>query len=149
MPGPGSFDPIRDGYATLITLSALPAAKLYEREVTPPQLDGGGSIESASMRNTNWRVKDPKTLVGIGDLVATVMYASVSYSQISALINSPQTITLRWPDGATLQFYGYVDKFAPGGHSEGNLPTATITIVVTLRHPTTGAETSPIFTPAA
>lgn len=149
MAGPGTYDPLRDGYATLITIAALPAVKLYEREVTPPALDGGGPIETASMRHTTWRTKDPKTLKGLGDLVATVMYATIAYNQINGIINTPGSFTIRWPDGATLQFYGYVDKFTPSGHSEGNLPTATITIVPTLRHSLTGAETAPVFTPAA
>ena len=148
MPGPSDYDPIRDGYATLITIAAAPAVKLYERETTPPMLDGGGPIESTSMRNVSVRTKDPKTLVGHGDIVATVMYATEAYFAIAQIINTPTTISVQWPDGAIAQFDGYVDKFAPSGHSEGNLPTAVITMVVTNRHPTTGNETVPSFTPA-
>jgi hypothetical protein len=148
MPGPATYDPLRDGYATLITLSLRPAIKLYEREVTPPALVGGGKIESTHMRRSVWRMQDPKTLKGLGDLVATVMYAVPAYgNDIMADLNTIQVITVRWPNNATLAFYGWVDNFAPSGHSEGNLPTAVITIIPALYNNTTGAEAGPLYTP--
>lgn len=149
MPGPGNFTPLRDGFSTLISLTNLPGIAIFERETTPPPLDGGGPIESASMRATAWRQKDPKTLKGMGSMTLTVMYSTGAYAAIAGQINQNQSITLTWPDGATLRFYGFIDKFAPSGHSEGNLPTAQMTIEVTFRHPTTGAEVAPIFTAGA
>lgn len=149
MPGPSDYDPIRDGYATLFTLGAFPGIQLYERETTPPGIDGGGPIESTTMRNARWRTKDPKTLVGIGDVMATVCYASAAYEDIlTTAVNTPDSLLLFWPDGATLLVNGYVDKFSPTGHSEGNLPTANFVFVITNRNPTTGAEEGPVFTPA-
>ena len=151
MPGPLPLAgyPLRDGYATLITIAAAPGVQLYERETTPPALDGGGPIETTSMRTAAWRNKDPKTLKGLGDVMATVMYSTNAYNTISGIINTMTIITVRWPDGATLVFYGFVDKFTPSGHSEGNLPTANIVIIPSLRNPNTGGDASPVFTPAA
>lgn len=146
MAGPSTFVPQRDGFDTLITFALAPAVALFEREVTPPALDGGGPIESTHMRRAVWRMKDPKTLITLGDLTATVMYATSTWPTIRTMINTPQLISIRWPDTATLAFYGYLDKFTPSGHSEGNLPTANLVIVPTLYNPSTGAEVIPVFT---
>lgn len=146
MPGPAGFNPIRDGYSSIITIAAANPITLYEREVKPPMLDGGGPIESTSMRNTTWRTKDPKTLKSIGDITTTVMYDPTVFSTIVSLLNTNTYITVRWPDNTTVQFAGYLDKFDYAGLTEGNLPTASVTFVVTNRNPTTGAEVSPVVT---
>ncbi len=137
MPGPATYDPLRDGYATLIVMSLT----------TPNPVQGGGPIESTHMRRTVWRMKDPKTLKTLGNLTGTVMYATDAYPDIIAVINEPQAIQLQWPDGALLDFFGWLDDFTPSGHSEGNLPTANYVIIPTLYDPEDGTEVAPTFTP--
>ncbi len=147
MPGPSNYDPIRDGYATLIQIGVTPLLALYEREVTVAAAQGGGPIESTTMRNLAYRTKDPKTLKQMGDLMATVCSTTTTYQTIEQdLINEPTFCLVAWPDGSTLKLYGYVDQFSPAGFSEGNLPTFNLLFIVTNRDPTTGEESPPEYT---
>lgn len=134
-----------DGYQTLITIENLPSVKIYEKEVTPAGLSGGGPIDTTTMRNSAYRTAAPKSLISLTPMNLTVAYASDAYEDIMAQINVNQEIVLTWPDGATLTFYGYIDAFTPGNNVEGEQPTAAMTLVPTLTNPTTGAETAPVY----
>ncbi len=63
------------------------------------------------------------------------------------MINVNQVITVTFPDGDTLQFWGWLQTFTPGEMVEGEQPTAEVTI-------TPGniddaqAEVGPTHTPA-
>lgn len=139
-----------DGFATLITLANLPSVNLYEKEVTPPGLSGGGKIDTTTMRNSSWRTGAAKQLKTLSPVTAVVAYASDAYEDIMAQVNVNQLITLTFPDSATIAFYGFINEFTPGNNMEGEQPTATLTIEPTLTHVTTGAETDPAYdyTPA-
>lgn len=121
---------LEDGYQTLIEFSLNGSVKLKEKTVTPPELDGGGGIETTTMRNEKRRTKAPKALYDVGNISLTVQYDPALYEDIKAMINKRQTITITFPDGDTLPLPGaWINKFSPSALSEGDFPTADIEII--------------------
>jgi len=134
-----------DGFSTLITLSLLPAVKLYEKDVTPPGVTAGGPIDTTTMRNTAWRTMSPRQLKTLSPISATVAFAFEAQGQILNIVGRNQLITVTFPDNATVTFYGWVEEFTPGAFTEGEQPTATLTIQPS-NHNNAGVEVAPDYT---
>lgn len=132
-----------DGFATLITFAQNPTVKLYEKEVTPPGIDGGGANDTTTMRNTAYRTKAPKKLKTLADSSFKAAYDVAVYPQILAMININQLITITFPDATTLAFWGYINAFTPDALVEGAQPTASVTIIPTNQN-SSGVETAPV-----
>jgi len=138
---------LNDGYQTLVSFAADPTVLMYEKSVTPPELDGGGEIDITTMLNTAYRTQNPKALISVGDAAMTVAYDPAVYPEIVALLNINTLITLTFPDGDTVAWWGWLNKFTPGEHVEGEQPTADLEIKAT-NHNDSGVETGPVHTPA-
>ena len=139
---------LRDGYSTKITLSRDPNINFWERTVTPPGIDGGDSIEITTMHNDDWRVFAPRSLATLTEMTCSAAYDPQVYTEILGVLNLNDQITVRFPDGSTLAFWGYLKMFEVGEHSEGEFPECTITIVPT-NEDDDGAERSPVLTSVA
>lgn len=135
-----------DGYQTLVTFAAVPTISFWEKTVTPPGLDGGDGIDTTTMWNSDWRTKSPRSLVTMTDFTMTAAYDPNLYNSILSLLNRETTVTVTFPDGSTLAFYGFLKSFEPDSLSEGEQPVCTITVVPTNQDPTTGAEQAPVLT---
>lgn len=133
-----------DGFSTIITLSLAPTIKLYERNVTPPMVSGGGPIETTTMRNTAYRTQAPRKLKTFGQMKSEVAYATSAIPVVQGLIGQNQLITLTNPDGSTMEFWGWVEEFTPGTNTEGSQPIANITIQPSNRD-ADGAEVAPLY----
>jgi hypothetical protein len=120
---------INDGHSTLITFSENESIKFLEKTVTPPGLDAGGANDTTTMRNERFRTKQPKKLITMTDASAKVSYDPAVIDQIIAMLGVNQNITITYPDGETLPFWGWLDKFTPSEHVEGEQPTADISII--------------------
>ncbi len=123
---------LNDGFSTVVTVSLTPSLilTLREKEVQPPDLDGGGPIETTTMRNTLVRTKQPKKLTTIGDLVMHCQYDPAEYAAF--ILGHGQRIgfcSVTFPDGSTLGFFGWVESFKPSSHKEGEFPTAEVKII--------------------
>lgn len=136
---------INDGFQTLISFSANPTIKFYEKEVTPPSLTGGGANDTTTMRNTTYRTKAPKKLKSLGEVSATCAYDPNVYPQIVAMANVNQLITITFPDNSTLAFWGWLDEFVPGSSKEGEQPTASVKVICSNQNASL-VETAPVFT---
>lgn len=117
-----------DGMATLITLANAPDIEIWEKSVTPPGLSGGGAIDTTTMRNTSLRTNAPKKLKTVTPLSLSAAYDPAVYTTLKAQINVNQAITVTFPDGSTVVFWGWVDDAQPGANEEGTQPTIDITI---------------------
>lgn len=133
-----------DGFATIITLANIPTIKLFEKEVTPPGYSAGGPIDTTTMRNTAYRTMAPRYLKSLTQVTATVAYATDALTDIWAQIGVIQLVTVTYPDGSSLQFYGWIEEFTPGNHTEGEQPTATLTIQPSMRD-LNGNEVAPVY----
>lgn len=141
---------LNDGHQTLISFANGASGTgggidFWEKNVTPPGMDAGGANDTTTMRNTLYRTKAPKQLITMTDMTLTVAYDPALYDSILAMIRENQLITITWPDGSTLAFYGWLDKFAPGQVAEGAQPEATITIVPS-NQDDNGTEVAPDYT---
>lgn len=139
---------LENGYQSLITFLASPAVALWETEVTPPGVDGGSKIDITTMYNTTWRTGAPQALGELTDPQFTCGYDPMTYPQIISLLNVRTTITILFPNGDTLAFFGYLMKFEPSSLKNGEMPNATITIGTTNRD-SSGVEQSPVLVTAA
>ncbi len=138
-----------DGFSTKITFNRNPTVSFWEKTVKPPGLDGGDPVETTTMHNLVYRTKSPRSLKTMTESTTMVAYDPNVYPQIVELINKEGSITVRFPDGSTLDFYGYLQKFEPSDLKEGEQPEATVTIQTTNQDPITGVETPPVLTSVA
>ena len=140
----GTF--LEDGFPTKIAFSSNDNAALWEKTVTPPGYDGGDKINVTTMHNAAWRTFAARALKELTDSAFSAAYDPKAYNDLMSVINVEQTLTVHFPDGSTLAFYGYLKSFLPDEVSEGEQPTATVEIVATNRNPSTGAEAGPTYT---
>lgn len=134
-----------DGFRTAIAFARNPNVSLWEKTVTPPGLDGGDAIQTATMRNNRWRTKAPRSLIEMTEMSFVAAYDPAIYDDILDLLNEEGAITVHFPDGSTLSFYGYLRVFEPQEVSEGEQPEANVTIEITNQDPVTGAEEDPVM----
>ena len=104
---------IDDGHPTLISFANYPSVSFWEKEVTPPGMQGGGENDTTTMHNSTWRTRNPKTLKTMSNCSFTAAYDPVVYNNVVAMINENQGITITFPDSSTLTFWGWLDEFTP------------------------------------
>jgi len=123
---------LEDGYQTKITFSGAGSqidVYLDEKEVTPPGIIGGGGIDQTTMRNETYRVSLPKSLKSMSPATVVGAYDPDAYTEILEAINVNQEMVITFPDGSTLTFWGWLDEFSPNALTEGDQPTASMTII--------------------
>jgi hypothetical protein len=134
-----------DGYQTIISIDKINVAVVMaEKTVTPVGLDAGGPIDQTTMRNVSMRTNVPKALVTLDPMTVTAAYDPRAYPNFFVNLKLNQTIKVVFPDGNTVIFWGYVDKFKPAALKEGEQPTAEITFQPT-NLDKTGKEVFPVF----
>lgn len=137
---------IDDGFATTISLSGA-GTTLYEKSVTAPGLDGGGSIDTTTMRNTLYRTMSPKSLITLSECSVTVAYDPFAYGALITSLNTNQLFTVTFPDSTSIAFWGWINSFTPGENTEGEQPTAEITIIPSNRNNAAPpVEVAPVIT---
>lgn len=138
---------IDDGFPTLVEFSENNAfgTLLWEKNVTPPGMQGGGANDTSTMRNTRWRTMSPKKLLTLSEMTVEMAYDPAVYDDFVAMMQVNQEITLHWPDGSTVLFWGWVDEFTPNEVSEGEQPTADVTIIPS-NQDGDGEEVAPEYT---
>lgn len=135
---------LKDGFSTTITFSEAPAVKMEEKSVTPPGVDGGGENDTSTMRNTAWRTRQPRSLKTATEMSFEAAYDPAVYDDIISMVNVNQQITVNWPDGSTLTFWGWLNTFEPGELVEGEQPTASVTIIPS-NQDNSGVEQPPVY----
>jgi hypothetical protein len=123
-----SGTPMRDGHQTLITFADFPNIQLFEKEVTPPGLDGGGPNDTSGMRNSTRRSRQPKKLTTTTPMSGTCYWDPLIYDTIHSIVNHLQVVTVTLPNGGEVSDWGWLDKFTPNAHKEGEAPTANFVV---------------------
>lgn len=136
-----------DGYSSIVILQRKPNIKLYEKDVTPPGVSMGGPIDTTTMRNTAWRTQAPRSLRTLSAAQMTVAYDPAVYDDIIAEVGKNQPIEVQFPDGTTVEFWGWIEEFTPGTLTEGEQPTANVVLQPSLRN-AAGAEIAPVWNDA-
>jgi len=135
-----------DGFRTLIIFNANPTVSLWEKVVKPPGLEGGDPIETTTMHNTALRTFAPRKLKTMTNSTMTCAYEERVFTQLLALIDVETTVTIVFPDDATIAFYGFLQTFDPQDNEEGTQPEASCVIVPTNQDPVDGTEQNFVLT---
>jgi hypothetical protein len=135
-----------DGYQTLITFASNPSVKFWEKQIKPPGIDGGDKIDTTTMHNVAWRTTSPRHLKTLTDSSCQAAYDPDVITEIETLVNKEDTITVHFPTGDSICFYGFLKSFEPGELKEGEFPEAAITIVPTNWDPLAHVEAGPVYT---
>lgn len=134
---------LQDGYQSLLTFARDPDISIWEKSVQPPGVDTGDAIETTTMWNDDWRTKAPRALKEMTEFQITFAYDPACYTQIINIAGIPDTLTLKWGDGSTLAFYGFLKDVEFGELVEGEFPEGTATIVPTNWDHANDAESGP------
>ena len=140
--GSGRID---DGHSTKVSFSADASVALWEKTVTPPGIDGGGENDTTTMHNTTWRTRAPKKLKTLTEMSFSAAYDPAVFDEILAMSNVNQQITITFPDGDTMVFWGWINTFEPGEIQEGEQPEADVTIIPSNQNASC-VETAPVYT---
>ena len=139
----GIVEALRDGFPTIINLTGA-GVTFWEKSVQPPGIDGGEPIETTTMRNTIVRTRGPRHLYDVTPVEISAAYDPTVYTTIIANINENQEMVTTFPDGGTITWWGYLQRFVPESNEEGKQPVARITLVPTNRN-SSGIETAPVI----
>lgn len=140
---------VDQGFKVRYVHSANTAINFWEISVKPPAIDGGEGIDTSVQANTKWHTMRPRALIKVGTMTAKVQYDADVYSSLASLVNVEGTITVFWPNGDTLCFYGFYKSVTPSDMAEGEKPTADMEIVVTNWDYTGHVEAGPVFRQAS
>ncbi len=126
-----------DGYQTVVAFASNPTAAFWEKSINPPGVEGDAPNDTTTMLNTNWRTRSPRHLKTLTDFSMTALYDPKIITLLVTQINKPDTVTIHFPDGSTLAFYGFLKAFKPGTLEEGKIPEATVDVCCTNQDPVT------------
>ena len=131
---------LKNGWKSLITLASLPTLEIWEINMAAPGIDGGEPIDITTQHTDTLVQREPNSLIDITPFDVECAFDPIIYTRALTYINKKDTITDRFPDGTTLAFYGWFQRFSSPRLSRGVLPTMTLTVCPANAHPTTGAE---------
>jgi hypothetical protein len=82
----------------------------------------------------------------------TVAYDPAFLTDVLAMVNINQLITITFPDNSTWKFWGWLDTFTPNANVEGEQPTAQCTVIPSNQKNSAGSggllEVAPVYTAA-
>lgn len=137
---------LENSFKATVAFALNAGVNLWEKAVQPPSIDGGDAIVTTTMLNVKYHTKAPRVLIDHGPVSMTCAYDPSVVEDIENLINQPGSITIHWPDGSALSFFGYLKSFAPQGlNGDGNFPEANVEIVVTNYDPVNHVESGPVY----
>lgn len=137
---------LEDGFSTTVAFALIPTASLFEKTVDPPGIDGGEAVPISTMLNTTWRTFTSRELKSMTPMRIVAAYSSKCYSELVSIINVEGSITIHFPDGSKVDFYGYLQSFEPQTVAEGVQPEAVCIITPTNRDPVAKVEQGPVWT---
>ena len=141
---------LEGGFSSVIAFERDPNVSFWEKSVQPLGMDGGDPVDNTTMHNTLFRTLSPRVLILSTEMALVVAYDPIVLDQIrDHLLNQAGSITVHWPEGSTVDFFGYLRTFVPQPMEEGNPIEANITIQPTNWDPVNHVEQGPVVTEVA
>jgi hypothetical protein len=138
---------LKEGQGNSIAFSRRPTVSFWEVTIKPSGIDGGDGVEQTTQLNVAWHTMAPRILKTLTPCTVNAAYDPNVYNDIlTYLVNQEGSVTIRFTDGSTLDFFGYLQKFEPEDLKEGEQPRASITIVPTNFDPANRVEAAPVLT---
>ena len=138
---------LKDGFRSVVTFELNPTIAIFEREVTPPGIDGREPIDTMTMHTNRWMTKHPRQLLEMTNGSISFAYDPKVYDDILDLINQVTVVTHTFSNGDRLSYWGFLKAFKPESHGEGKMPMASGELIPTNEDPNTNTEEDPVFTP--
>lgn len=135
-----------DGFSTLMAFAADPNISFWELTVQPPILDGGDPIDFSNMHNVLYHTMAPRSLLTVGPANFTAFYDPDVWDEARDIMNNRGAITIQYPDGSTLDFFGFLRSIEKQPLEEGAAPTMNGVVVVTNWDPANNVEQGPVMT---
>lgn len=135
-----------NGYQALVAFDADPDFNLWEKEVTPPSLDGGDPVDTQTQHDVQFSTQRPRALTKIDGGQFTAGYDPLVLVDSGAMLNLEQSITWHFPDGSSIAYWGYLKAIKPTGMTDGNMPLCTAEIVITNWDPYNCVIAGPSYT---
>jgi hypothetical protein len=137
---------LREGFHIKHTFARNSTIELWEKAVKPPSMDGGDPVEQTTQHNVLYETMAPRTLIKNGPVTFKCAYDPNVYVTALAILNTEDTCTETYPDGSTLAYFGYLQKFEPDEVEIGKQPEATVTVIVTNWDYVNKVEAGPVMT---
>lgn len=133
---------MKDGYSTKITFARYPTIEFWEKIVGLVGIDNGEPIDQTTMHTTRYRQMAPRQLLTLTPFDIDVAY-DPDITKVIDIIGKEDTVTETNPDGTTIAYYAFAQKWSPKPREEGKQPEATLTIVPTNWDPVNKVEAGP------
>ncbi len=134
-----------DGYQTLVSFASNVTMAIWEKSITPPGVEGDAPNDTTTMHNLAWRTRSPRHLKTLTEFTMAALWDPKIITGLVTQVNRPDTVTVHFPDGSTLAFYGFLKSFKPGTLEEGKIPEISVDVVCTNQDPITCAEEAPVL----
>lgn len=138
-----------DGQSTTFNFGTTVSLLFREKRVQPPDVDGGGRVDSTDMRNLRGRTAASKKLFTSGQMKTMGYYDPLMYTNFVSNMQVNQGINVLFPDFSMVTFYGWLEKFTPQEHQEGENPLAEVIIEISNQNGAgrgvSGAEVLPVY----
>ncbi len=135
---------LEEGFSAKLAIENMLTISFWEKTVGVPAIEGGDPIDQSTMHNTTWMTQLPPTLKKLEPFTLTAAYDPNVISQAIAQCNINQTLTVSWPDGSTLAFFGWLRKIEFADMALGTLPECTVTLEAS-NLDGSGAEQAPVY----
>lgn len=122
---------LKDGFPVKVTFGADPDLSIWEKTLKPGKLTNGDPIDQTTQWNVTYTTKAPQGLIDIENITGSCAYDPAVKTQLIALIKVETSITLRFCDGSTWTYWGYLMSFDPSEMERGTQPDAQFEIVIT------------------
>lgn len=138
---------LEEGQNAKIAFAADPDVSIWELETQPPGREVD-VIPQTTQHNTAYETFAFGVLQRMSSTDLKFGYDPNFQSQISALLGINTEITVHWPDGSRLAFWGGVNSIQFDRMTKGQMPTGTLRIQPTNRD-NSGAEQAPVYSNVA
>lgn len=135
-----------EGHSITIAFARDPNVSFWEMTVQPPLLDGQDPLDTTNQHNILYTTKAARALLDIGPSNFTAFYDPDVWDEGRELINQNGDVTIAYPDGSTLDFFGYLRSIEKQALEKGTTPTLNGVIVVTNWDPVNNVEQGPVLT---
>lgn len=145
--GPVGGTRLDNGYQALFSISSNITIEIYEKTITPPAIDGGDPIMTDTMLNEVYITKAPQCLQEWDDVTVVAAYDPAVLSELQAVLNVIQAMTIYYPDGTALTFWGFVRRIESSPLQKNTQPEITLTVVIANWDPNNCVEAGPVLVP--
>lgn len=122
-----------EGFKSLITFSENPALNIWEIEVKQPGVKSEEAINTTTQQNITWRTMWLPQLKTLDKVTVKFAYdADVLQTDIIGMVGPRgQTVTILYPQGTKIAFYGDIESVEFDPFKEKEFPTGTMTVCPT------------------